>query len=71
MEIHHCGVYMLKGLPQPKTVMQINLSSLAGRTFAPASSRKKAKLIAPARGLCCKILLPQQTASNAPADSTR
>ncbi|KAK9788833.1 hypothetical protein WJX73_006132 [Symbiochloris irregularis] len=67
MEIHHCGVYMLKGLPQPKTVMQINLSSLGGRTFGPAQSRKKAKLLAPARGLCCRIMLPLQSAPSGEA----
>ena len=57
VEIHHCGMYAFKGLSELQTVMQINLRSLAGRKFPPPHSNKKAKLVAAARGLQCRILL--------------
>lgn len=57
MELHHCGVYLFKGLSELQTVISINRRSLAGRRFSAAHAGRKAKFVAPARGLQCRINL--------------
>ena len=55
--IHHCGVYLFKGLTEPATVVQINASSLAGRKFVSEPISKKTRVVGPAQGLLCNVTL--------------
>lgn len=59
VELHHCGVYLFKGLTEPSTIVQVNRRKWMRRKFPALQMSNKAKLVGPKQGLLCVIQLLQ------------
>ncbi|KAK9791857.1 hypothetical protein WJX73_005571 [Symbiochloris irregularis] len=57
VELHHCGLFHFKGLADLQSVIQVNSVKLAGRTFPAQLPSKKGKLVGPAKGLRCVMVI--------------
>lgn len=55
--MHHRGLFHFKGLADLQSVVQINSVKLAGRTFPAQLPTKKGKMVGPAKGLKCVMVL--------------
>lgn len=55
VQLHHVGLILSKGLTEPTSLVQISRSRWAHRTLTSMLVSKKAKMLAPGRGLVCSF----------------